>query len=152
MPRQEKLKLSSLVDALPKLLRFSQRGRGKHRTRALKQLSPSQRDQLAKIVQLSLDNIPSSSLTSRQLSQINSDKESLSFLRQYSKCSRKNKSCMTKKRDAYLSQCGRGMKTVLDITLPVLTQVMKEILHPASQSAARSRTPKKSNNLKKRKK
>ena len=129
MPRPEKLKLSSLIEALPKLIRFSKRGRGKHRRHALDELSSSQRDQLAKIVQLSLDNIPSNSLSARQLSKINSDKESLSFLRRYSKCSRKDKQCMAKKRDTYLSQSGRGMKTVLDLSLPVLARVMNDILH-----------------------
>ena len=138
MPRREKLRLSGLLEALPKLLRFAKRGKGKQRSNSLKELTGPERDAISKLAEIFFDTVPASSLTSRQLARINTDHESLSFLRGYSKCSRQKKSCIKQSRDTYLSQSGRGLKTVLDFALPVLTDVIKEILFKRKRSSASS--------------
>lgn len=124
MARKQKINAKKLARVFPSLSNIN---KGNVKDRIVKLVKRKENDALDAVcdcVSTGLGALKPSDFNKKDLKNLSKKKELLRFLSEYSKCSKRKKQKLHKKRDITIVQSGKGLGILLATVLPILANLI----------------------------
>lgn len=118
-----KIKYKDLVKIMPELKKLTKLP-SKQRIKKLLKKNSRDQDLVCKCVSVGLKSLNKQDFPKKQMKNLESEKEYLRFISDYSKCSKNKKKCLISKRNRALKKTGKGIGIILSTLLPILTSII----------------------------